>query len=80
MLLLGEVGDPKDVPLLKQLAREGAGGRRLYKEAITALVHICGTQAERATEELLNEASEDERRFAQEWVKNREDIRRAWCN
>lgn len=80
VLLLGELGNQNDVPLLKQLARDGAGGRRLYKEAVTALVHICGQQAERALTEVLPEGTEDDRKFAQEWLKNRDDLRRAWCD
>lgn len=80
VLLLGEAGNPADVRLLEQLARSGAVGRRLYKEAVTALVHICGEDAERAIEALLPAGSEDDRRFAQGWLTNRDHLVSSWCN
>jgi hypothetical protein len=80
VLLLGEAGNPTDVPLLEQLARSGAGGRRLYKEAVTALVHICGEDAERTIEALLPVGSEDDRQFTQGWLSNRDHLVRSWCN
>jgi len=80
VILLGEAGNPADVVLLDQLARTGAGGRRLYKEAITALVHICGADAERAIQALLPIGTEDDRQFAEGWLNNREHLVGSWCN
>lgn len=80
VLLLGEAGNPADVQLLEQLARSGAGGRRLYKEATTALVHICGDQAERTIQALLPAGTDDDRQFAQGWLSNRDHLVRSWCS
>ena len=79
VVLLGELGDARDIELLTQLAQNGAGGRHLFKESVTALSYMCSPEAREAIEALVSQAAEEDRSFANSLLANREHVLRSWC-
>jgi hypothetical protein len=80
VVLIGELGDARDIDLLAQLARSGAGGRHLFKESVTALSYMCSSKATEVIEALLPEASADDQSFARALLSNREHVLQSWCH
>jgi hypothetical protein len=79
VVLIGEVGDSRDIDLLVDLAQRGAGRRRLFHEGITALSYICSSEAKTAIDSLMSTASRDEKAFAEALLKDREHVLSTWC-
>jgi len=79
IVLIGELGDPADVQLLANLARNGVNGKRVLRDASLALNFICGDEARRALENIGTEVSGDDAKHVTALLNNRAASLGPWC-
>lgn len=80
IVLLGQVGLRSDIPVLMQLGTDGSEGYVFFHEAVLAIKHICGEEADKALASLRDHASGRDRTFAEETINVRPQIVQLWCH